>query len=141
MDSVNKTIARFRYVLSSEKLQDALLEQEMQRLDERSARARATAAMAEAVAEAENRAETRGETRGLAKGETSGVAKARVQDILTVLEHRGITLTRAQRRRILRCTNLATLDAWFRNALNVTDAAGLFATLPEDDRVPESAAS
>jgi predicted transposase YdaD len=137
---VNKIIARFRYALNSEKLQDALLQEDLRRLDERTAKAKAKAAMAEAVAEAEARGETRGVAKGKAEGKAEGAAESRVQDILAVLDHRGVTLTRAQRKRILRCTSLATLDAWFRRALTVTDAASLFATPPENDLATKPAA-
>ena len=60
---------------------------------------------------------------GKAEGEVKGMAKA----VLSVLDSRGLTVTAAQRRQIVACTNLAQLDAWVRAAGTTPSAGALFA--------------
>jgi hypothetical protein len=64
-----------------------------------------------------------GEAAGQAKGEAKGEAKA----LLTILAARGLKLTRAQRERVLVCTDLAQLEGWVRQAVTVKTTAELFA--------------
>jgi hypothetical protein len=52
------------------------------------------------------------ERQTFAKGEAKGKAEA----VLAVLESRGLTVTAAQRRQVLACTDVARLDAWIRAA-------------------------
>ena len=49
-----------------------------------------------------------------------GEAKGKADAVLVVLESRGIPLSNEQRRRILECTDLETLDQWIRKAALVT---------------------
>jgi putative YhgA-like transposase len=64
-----------------------------------------------------------GEAKGLAKGKAEGKA----QSVLAFLEARGLSVTAAQRARVLDCTDLATLEGWVRKAATVKTTAELFA--------------
>jgi hypothetical protein len=54
-----------------------------------------------------------------------GRAEARSQDVLTVLETRGLDVSQELRRRILECTDLETLNHWLRRAVVIADASKL----------------
>ena len=43
-----------------------------------------------------------------------------------VLEQRGLSVTDDQRRRIIECTDVATLDRWLNRTLSVTSVHELF---------------
>jgi hypothetical protein len=69
-----------------------------------------------AVGEAEGRAQ------GLAKGQAGGI----VRTILRVLKSRGLSPTRAQRKLIESCDDLAQLDTWLERAVTVATVAMVF---------------
>ena len=71
-----------------------------------------------------------GEAKGHAEGEAFGRAKARVEDILFLLEARRFTLGPKLRRRITRCADLATLDSWFRKAATAKSLDDIFSPMP-----------
>ncbi|MDX3454616.1 hypothetical protein PV396_22175 [Streptomyces sp. ME02-8801-2C] len=75
--------------------------------------------------EAEGKA--KGEAEGRAKGEAVGRALCRAQDILRVLDLRGIDVPESARERINGCTDLDTLGTWFDRSLTAADTADLFA--------------
>jgi hypothetical protein len=54
------------------------------------------------------------------------VASARAADVLDVLDARGLTVSDAQRERILGCSDLEVLKAWLRRAATVATADALF---------------
>jgi hypothetical protein len=54
------------------------------------------------------------------------VASARAADVLDVLDARGLTVSDAQRERILGCSDLEVLKAWLRRAAIVATADALF---------------
>jgi hypothetical protein len=54
-----------------------------------------------------------------------GVAKGKAEVVLVVLGGRGLTVTAAQRRQVLTCTDLAQLDAWARAALTAPSTSAL----------------
>jgi hypothetical protein len=60
---------------------------------------------------------------GEAKGEARGLAKGKAESVLTILEARGIRVTKALREKILSCTDAALLDRWLRNATSASSAA------------------
>jgi hypothetical protein len=70
----------------------------------------------EAAAKAEGK--TEGKTEGRAEGEAKGTAEA----ILKVLEARGVAVSRAQREKILRCSDRARLSRWVVRASLATSA-------------------
>jgi hypothetical protein len=59
-----------------------------------------------------------GEDRGEARGIVKGQAKA----VLQVADLRGLSLTEAQRARVLACTDLPTLEAWLTRAVTAASA-------------------
>ena len=64
----------------------------------------------------------KGRTKGLAKGRTKGLSEGRratqAELLLRVLEHRGLSPSAAQRRRINRCTDDALLRRWLARSLS-----------------------
>jgi hypothetical protein len=65
--------------------------------------------------------------RAFAEVKAEGKAEGKAEDILKILAKRGISMTEIQRKRILDCGDLATLDRWFDRALIVTQIDALFA--------------
>ncbi len=61
-----------------------------------------------------------------AEGEARGKARGEAEDILVVFEQRGIDVDDKSRELIESCTNLDTLNRWFRRALNVDKTSDLF---------------
>jgi hypothetical protein len=57
------------------------------------------------------------ERRNYDKAEAKGKAEGRAEDVLKILTKRGLPLTPGQRSQIGECTDLATLDRWFDQAL------------------------
>ena len=60
------------------------------------------------------------------RGETNGMAKAKAEDLLAVLEARQLLIDEAERTRIVECRNLADLDRWFHRALRAARVSDLF---------------
>jgi hypothetical protein len=61
-----------------------------------------------------------------AEGEARGKACGKAEDILVVFEQRGIDVDDKSRELIESCTDLDTLNGWFRRAFNVDKASDLF---------------
>jgi hypothetical protein len=61
-----------------------------------------------------------------AEGEARGKALGKAEDILVVFEQRGIDVDERSRELIESCTDLDTLNGWFRRAFKVDKASGLF---------------
>ena len=57
---------------------------------------------------------------------TAGLLRGKAEDVLEVLDARGIAVTDAQRERVLACAELDTLRTWVRRAATVTNADELF---------------
>lgn len=68
-----------------------------------------------------------GMKKGLAAGRTVGRAEGIARALLTVLESRGIGLSKRQRSKIKRCQSPETLEEWLRRALTANRAQELFA--------------
>ena len=64
---------------------------------------------------------------GKAEGIVEGILKAKREALLRLLERRGIAHTKDDRVRIAACTDVATLDRWFDQALEAKTAAEVFA--------------
>lgn len=64
--------------------------------------------------------------KGVQVGRTEGRAEGRAEDVLTVLQVRGVPVSDAERDRIVTCTDLNRLDGWLRRAVTVTSTADLF---------------
>lgn len=71
------------------------------------------------------RAEGRDEGRD--EGRAEGRAEGRVEDVLRLLETRGIAVPTSAKERIQACTELAIVDRWFDRAITATDIAEVFA--------------
>ena len=56
------------------------------------------------------------------EGEARGVARGRAEDILKILELRGVPVSEAQRQEVLSCRDLERLDRWFSRALQAVSA-------------------
>jgi len=63
---------------------------------------------------------------GQAEGEARGEAKGRARSVLDALKLRGLDVPEEVRARILACSDLALLDAWFGRSLSVKEARDLF---------------
>ncbi|MFF4114886.1 hypothetical protein [Streptomyces sp. NPDC001714] len=63
----------------------------------------------------------------LIEGETRGRAESRAEDILRILDLRGVEVAEAERDLITDCGDLATLGIWFDRAVTATSAQELFA--------------
>jgi predicted transposase/invertase (TIGR01784 family) len=61
-----------------------------------------------------------------AEGEARGKARGKAEDILVVFEQRGIDVDDKSRELIESCTDLDTLNGWFRHAFKVDKASDLF---------------
>lgn len=66
-----------------------------------------------------------GETEGEAKGKAEGRAEGKAEDVLVVLSARGISVGAALKKKILACSDVATLDTWLRRAAVVSTAAAV----------------
>jgi flagellar biosynthesis/type III secretory pathway protein FliH len=63
---------------------------------------------------------------GIEQGLERGAANAKAQDILKVMDARGLSLTQEQRANVTATAGITQLDAWFDRALTATTAAGVF---------------
>jgi hypothetical protein len=66
-----------------------------------------------------------GEAKGKAEGKAEGEAKGKAEALLRILAQRRLSVSEDQRRRILACTDLATLDGWLDRALLTTSVDDL----------------
>jgi len=70
---------------------------------------------------------TEGKAKGEAEGKAEGRAEGRAQDILRILDLRGVDVPEAARERITSCTDLDMLGTWFDRSLTAADTEELFA--------------
>jgi len=61
----------------------------------------------------------KGEVEGEAKGEAKGKAEGKAEALVLILRRRGLAMTDDQQRRIITCTDLATVDHWLDRAFSV----------------------
>ncbi|ASU83898.1 hypothetical protein CDO52_14895 [Nocardiopsis gilva YIM 90087] len=61
------------------------------------------------------------------QGKTEGEIEGKVDDVLMILEARGLTVSDAVRQQVTSCTDLEQLNTWVRRAVTVTRADDLFA--------------
>jgi predicted transposase YdaD len=73
--------------------------------------------------DAHRRFYNRGKAEGVAKGKAEGKAEV----LLMVLRRRDLAVTAEQRRRIVKCTDLGTLDDWLDRVFSVTSVKQLLA--------------
>jgi hypothetical protein len=56
-----------------------------------------------------------------------GFVEARTEDIVTILQARGVAITDDQRKRILACGDISILDRWLDRAVTASSTDELFA--------------
>ncbi|WP_437735542.1 hypothetical protein [Sorangium sp. So ce1335] len=66
--------------------------------------------------------------KGVEKGRQAGILEAKAQDVLAVLEARGLEVPADVKERVLASTDLAELDRWIRRAAVISDARELLPT-------------
>jgi predicted transposase/invertase (TIGR01784 family) len=67
-----------------------------------------------------------GKDEGIVEGHASGLAKGKRDALLRLLARRGLALTEDDRARVAACSDVATLDQWFDNALVARTATEVF---------------
>jgi hypothetical protein len=72
-----------------------------------------------------------GLVRGKAEGRAEGRAIGRAEDILALLEIRGVAVPASVRAQVMACTDLPTLDHWFRRAAKLKSAAAVVRSRPK----------
>jgi hypothetical protein len=70
--------------------------------------------------------------RGMRRGWERGRAETRAEDVLRILDARGMPVTEEVRQRILTCTDIATLDRWFTRALRARTLAGVLGDVSQE---------
>jgi flagellar biosynthesis/type III secretory pathway protein FliH len=63
---------------------------------------------------------------GLAEGHKSGLAEGKRDALLRLCARAGLVLRQEEQDQIAACTDIATLDRWFDNALGAKTAAAVF---------------
>jgi hypothetical protein len=72
-----------------------------------------------------------GLVQGKAEGRVEGKAIGRAEDIVALLEIRGIAVPASVRAQVMACTDLPTLDHWFRRAAKLKTAAAVVRSRPK----------
>ena len=75
-----------------------------------------------------------GREQGLEQGLEQGAANAKAQDVLKVMDARGLRPTQEQRAMITATVGIAQLDHWFDRALTAETAADVFTDPSSDER-------
>ncbi|MEU5449656.1 MULTISPECIES: hypothetical protein [Streptomyces] len=60
------------------------------------------------------------------EGRVEGRLEGRAEDILRILDLRGVPVPEAARQRVSACTDLAVLDVWFERAVTAPSADAVF---------------
>jgi hypothetical protein len=74
------------------------------------------------------RGQAKGKAEGKAEGKVEGRVEGEARALLRILMRRRLTLTAAQRRRIVSCKDLATLERWLDRSLSAASVAELLAS-------------
>ncbi|MFE1014190.1 hypothetical protein ACFW4M_23225 [Streptomyces sp. NPDC058794] len=61
-----------------------------------------------------------------AEGREEGRAEGRAEDILLLLERRGVVVSEGERARIVGCRDVDVLGVWFSRAITASSAAEVF---------------
>lgn len=62
----------------------------------------------------------KGRREGVREGMAHGELRGTVQNLLTTLQARGLKVGPSMRKKIMACTDRATLDRWFKNAIHAS---------------------
>jgi hypothetical protein len=76
--------------------------------------------------EVRDEAQAKGRAKGLAEGRVKGLAEGRAQDILFILERRGLDIPDEARERIAACDDLDVLRQWLDRALTASSTDAVF---------------
>ena len=87
----------------------------------------------ESIGEKRGRAEglAEGKAEGLAEGKAEGAVGSTREALRTVLSERGLSLSKADRERIEKCTDVEQLSAWLRRAVTADSVSEVFAASPK----------
>ncbi|MFJ3925652.1 hypothetical protein [Streptomyces sp. NPDC090022] len=86
---------------------------------------------AEGLAEGLAAGKAAGLAEGKAEGQAAGLAQGKAEDILRLLDRRGIAVSLDIRVRVSACTDIDVLDHWFDRAITATTADELFGDEPD----------
>jgi hypothetical protein len=75
--------------------------------------------------DAQRRSYDLGKVEGKVEGKAEGEAKGKADALLLFLRRRGLAITEEQQRKIVTCTDLATLDRWLDRAFSVLSVSEL----------------
>jgi hypothetical protein len=78
---------------------------------------------AEGFAKGVIKGEAKGKVEGKAEGKAEGKVEGKAESVLTILQERGVPVTRTLRQKILACTDPVVLDRWLRSAISAASAA------------------
>jgi hypothetical protein len=67
-----------------------------------------------------------GEEKGLEKGREEGAVTSKVEDLIKVIQARGLELTKAQLSLVTSCADLSQLATWFDQALDAKTSDEIF---------------
>lgn len=67
-----------------------------------------------------------GRAAGRAAGRAEGMAESKAEDILLLLDRRGVSVTADDRRHIISCADLDSLNRWFTRAITATSVTEVF---------------
>jgi hypothetical protein len=87
--------------------------------------------MARGDVEGERRGKLEGKLEGKREGKLEGQARGRAESILELLELRGIEVPDAVRTEVMACTDLPTLNHWFRRAAKLKSATAVVRSRPD----------
>ena len=62
----------------------------------------------------------------LQQGEENGAVKSKIEDLIKVIQARGLELTEAQLKLVTSCSDLAQLATWFDQALDAKTTDDIF---------------
>jgi hypothetical protein len=80
------------------------------------------------------KAEQAARQKGLDEGVEKGVERGLAQSILTVLSARGLTLSDAEREKVLACSDPKKLQRWLRRSVTARTVAAVFKPVPKKRR-------
>jgi predicted transposase YdaD len=67
-----------------------------------------------------------GEEKGLEKGLEKGAVNSKIEDLIKVIQARGLELTKAELKLVTSCADLSQLATWFNRALDATTTDEIF---------------
>jgi hypothetical protein len=75
-----------------------------------------------------------GEEKGLEKGREEGAVTSKIEDLIKVIQARGLELTKAQLELVTSCADLSQLATWFDQALDAKTSDEIVLAAVDDER-------